>query len=222
MKKTIILLFSMIILLSGCGKTEQGLKINKDNSITYNNKLLIKSEILKEKKDERQIEENFNQVQLDYENKGFEFSRLEENDMIGFNVSKQFKDIDSVHRDEDINFKVKSNKTNYYILETYDMEISVPGNYVSGSKSGTLPIGDKRNKTTFKVMLPYSATKSNADVEKGKTLIWNLDYQKEENNLTFSYIHYGKWFMHTLIGMGILILSLIGLFIHWKRNRYYY
>ncbi len=216
MKKLLTIFMISTFLLTGCVQSELGVTINKDKSVVINNEILMDNKIIKDNAKVEDIEKNYKLYKENYENIGYTFAKVQNKEMQGFNITKDFGSLEelSKYNKEDVVFTTNVEKESSFFYETYKVEIKVPGLLIAGDQSSLLPKKEPEHKATFKVSLPYKSSTNNATKVDGKELIWTLDMEEEQNNVSFSYNHYHEWVKYLVIGLGLLFIFIIGFFIY--------
>ncbi len=223
--KNILLLFVVLLLLSGCVKSTTTMKVNSTKSIVFSTDFLVSKEI-----ENVTVLDKINQEKLVANN--FNISTITEGNYEGVKITKRYPNIDRVSNatgkevvvsdllkgtmDDSTLFKVKKSffKNTYYADFSYRLRSEIFANGgdevdLSSDKMITL---DSEMAYKFIVELPYGAIQNNAkEVSKnGKVLTWNLNRSKDTNiKFTFTLLNLSHVYMVAGFGLVILVFLII-------------
>ncbi len=225
MKKKIILLFFILIMLSGCVKSTTTMKISPTKSINFESDFLISTELDNgtslDKIDQKKLASN-----------GYNISTVKEDGYSGLKVTKRYSSIDRVSTpnaekvvlsdllkgtmDDKKLFKVEKSffKNTYYADFSYRLRSEIfanGGDEVDLSTDRMITL-DGEMFYKFILEVPYGTIQNNAnEVSKdGKTLTWNLNRSQDTDiKFTFTLLNLTNVYIVGGVGIAVFVIILI-------------
>jgi hypothetical protein len=224
--KNILLLFVVLLLLSGCVKSTTTMKVNSTKSIVFSTDFLVSKEI-----ENVTVLDKINQEKLVANH--FNISTISEDNYEGVRITKRYN-VDKVSNalgkevvltdllkgtmDDSTLFKVKKSffKNTYYADFSYRLRSEIFANGgddvdLSSDKMITL---DSEQSYRFILEVPYGTIQNNAKEvsDNGKKLTWFLN-RSNDTNIKFTFTLLNLTHVYIVAGIGLVVLVFIGIII---------
>lgn len=183
----LIVVFFMLVLLTGCTNTEYGVQVNEDGSGKVEYKIQLDESIIEDQIKELSMDtksqeliaaaEPLNNIIETAKENGYDIEEIIEEDVVvGYKATKEFDDITQ--------FKIQDSVGNDYVdvIEDTGIQIEKENGKIIYKQSATINVdkaGDIINTVKVSYKFPKGSVESNADEVEDKdtantTLTWNL------------------------------------------------